>query len=869
MLCLSCGAGLVSSGTGGHVCVACAFTLALDAQKESDPWTPVTQDSDAGGVSAGAAQEGDSIGSYRLKRILGEGGMGSVWEAVQEEPVQRRVALKRIKLGMDSAQVLARFESERQALAVMNHPNIARVYDAGSSSDGRPYFAMEYVEGPWITNYCDEHCLDLRVRLDIFHQVCRGVEHAHQRGVIHRDIKPSNVLVSTEEGRPVPKIIDFGVAKATGGRQGAREPMTRIGQFLGTPEYMSPEQAGATSFDVDTRTDVYSLGVLLYELLTGHLPFEIHDGDESDLKRRIRTDDPPTCSARVAALGDTAREIARRRCLDPTVLVRRLRGDLDWITSKALEKDRARRYGTPSELAADITRYTRNQPVLARRPGAAYRMWKFARRHRLGVSAAIVGLAGVSAFAALMAASARRIAAEREQAYQASAFLASMLGRVNPHAMGTALWMDLRDSVTEAGRRRGTPKERIEATLASLDAALSGVNPTDSALRLLDGQVLGPAADSVARDMKEQPLLAGSLEQRLADTYFTLGLYGRAEEHVKRAVEIRKGVLGAEHPETLESMSFLATVYLNQARFPEAEALSFETLETRRRVLGEHDPAVLASQNNLANVYWRQNRLEEGEALHRRTLEERRRLLGPDHPDSIKSMQNLASVLDRQERYDEAVAMNLEALDRLRRAKGPDDPGVLGIMNGLANCYMRQHRFDEAERLHRETLERRGRTLGREHPDTLRSINNLANVIWAIGRFEEAGTLHREALEIRRRVLVPDHVDTLSSLHNLANVYKDQGRYDLAERHFLEALEGRRRALPKDHPLALDDMYALGCVASLKGDRGRALDWLGQAVDGGYKDHGDSAPMSEDTDLKRLRGDPRFEALVARARRGD
>jgi serine/threonine protein kinase len=343
---------------------------------------------------------GDTIGRYKLLQQIGEGGCGVVYMAEQAEPVRRRVALKIIKLGMDTKSVIARFEAERQAVAMMDHPNIAKVFDAGATAAGRPYFVMELVRGMKITDYCDEAKLSTRARLDLFIQVCQAIQHAHQKGIIHRDIKPSNILVTVNDGVPVPKVIDFGIAKATSGQQLTDKTVfTAFEQFIGTPAYMSPEQAVLTSVDIDMRSDIYALGVLLYELLTGKTPFDAKELlaiGLDEMRRTIREQEPPRPSTRLNTLsGQELSTTAQRRGLDAPKLVSELRGDLDWIVMKALEKDRARRYETANGLASDIQRHLNNEPVVACPPSRLYRLQKMVRRNKLAFTAAAAVVAAL------------------------------------------------------------------------------------------------------------------------------------------------------------------------------------------------------------------------------------------------------------------------------------------------------------------------------------------------------------------------------------------------------------------------------------------------------------------------------------------
>jgi eukaryotic-like serine/threonine-protein kinase len=474
------------------------------------------------------------IGPYRLLRRLGEGGMGEVWLAEQTRPVHREVALKVIKAGMDTAQVVARFEAERQALAVMAHPAIAQVFDAGATSQGRPYFAMEYVRGEAITAYCDRHRLTTRQRLDLFLQVCDGVHHAHQKGIIHRDLKPSNILVTLLDDLPVPKIIDFGLAKATTRQLTEHTLFTEVGAFLGTPEYMSPEQVEMTGLDVDTRADVYALGVILYELLTGLLPFDakaLREKGLDELRRTIRETDPPRPSTRLTS-SVAAVEAARSRGAAVRDLARALRGDLDWITLRALEKDRTRRYGSVSDLAADVHRHLDNLPVLASPPSVKYRAGKFVRRHRAGVTAGAVLVGLLMAFAATTGVQARRIARERDRANLEA-------------ATATAVNEFLRtDLLAQASSRNqgagGTPDPEIKVrTLLDLAAA------------------------RVAGKFAANPRVEAAIRATIGETYEEMGLYPAALEQLQRALDLDHRALGIDHAESLAVASKLGFTFGN------------------------------------------------------------------------------------------------------------------------------------------------------------------------------------------------------------------------------------------------------------------------------------------------------------------
>jgi serine/threonine protein kinase len=459
------------------------------------------------------AGPGGKIGPYKLLSILGEGGFGIVYLAEQQKPVKRRVALKVIKPGMDSKQVIARFEAEEQALALLDHPNVAQVYEAGMTKAGRPYFAMECVKGVPITEYCDREKLSIEERLGLFLQVCEGLQHAHQKGVIHRDIKPSNILVFVQEKKAVPKIIDFGVAKAISQPLTERTLYTEQGQFVGTPEYMSPEQA-ESSKDIDTRTDIYSLGALLYELLTGVLPFAaetLREGGFENVKHIIREEEPKTPSTWLSRLGEKeSTKLAQRRRVDIGTLRRRLCGDLDWITLKAMEKDRTRRYVSVAELAADIRHHLNHEPVLASPPSTVYRMTKFVRRNRAlvtGIAAVLVVLIGGIVVSALFAVGQARARAQAEQARDKEA---------SALAEAQAVADFLKDDV-----------------LASVDPAKA------KAPEVTVRYILDAASEDIEGKFEGKPLVEASVRQTLGNTYLNLGKYNAAEPHLERAVAIQ------------------------------------------------------------------------------------------------------------------------------------------------------------------------------------------------------------------------------------------------------------------------------------------------------------------------------------------
>lgn len=629
--------------------------------------------------------------------------MGEVWLAEQKHPVRRRVALKLIKTGMDTREVVARFESERQTLALMDHPAIAKVFDAGSTAQGRPYFVMEYVAGIAITTYCDKHRLTTRERLELFIRVCEGVQHAHQKAIIHRDLKPSNILVTEVDGKPVPKIIDFGVAKAVSQRLTAQTMFTRIGAMIGTPEYMSPEQADPAGEDIDTRTDVYSLGVVLYELLVGAVPLEIRKLSFEEMLRKLREEDAPKPSTKFRTSREQSTATAQNRRTEPATLSRQLRGDLDAITLKAIEKDRARRYGTPSEVAADVGRYLRNEPVLARPASVAYRTRKYVRRHRVGVAVAAGLLMLLASFAVVQAVQLRRITDERDRADRITNFMTSMFKVSNP---------------SEARGNKVTARE-----------------------------ILDKASKDIGTGLANDPELQAQMMNVMGTVYFNLGLYSQAHPLLSRAVEIRARTLGLEHPDTLKTMNNLATTLDDEGRYTEAERLHRQVLGIRSRRLGPDHADTLVSLNNLANSLAEQGRFVEAEKLMRQAVEIEHRVLGPEHNLTIGATENLAITLDQEGKYAEAEKLEREVLDIRRRVAGAEHQDTVRSMSNLGATLTHRGKYGEAEKVERSALDIQRRILGREHPDTASTTYNLACIAAHQGRRDEALSLLREAFD--------------------------------------------------------------------------------------------------------------------------
>jgi serine/threonine protein kinase len=804
-----------------------------------------------------------SVGPYQLIRKIGEGGMGEVWLAEQTAPVRRQVAIKLIRAGIYDGPLLQRFQSERQSLAMMDHPAIARVLEAGSTPGGQPYLVMEYVPGLSITDFCDQKKLTIRGRLELFIRVCEGVQHAHQKAIIHRDLKPSNILVVEVDGKPMPRIIDFGLAKAAVAVD-FEQSLTQAGIFVGTPGYMSPEQADAGVHDVDTRADVYSLGVVLYILLTGFLPLEARNQPLHEMLRKLRDEDPPRPSTRVGMEKQSSSSSAALRGTQPAELVSLLHGDLDWIAMKALEKDRNRRYGTPSELAADVGRYLNYEPVMARPASAGYRLSKYVRRHRIGVSVAAAFLILLAGFVAIQAAQLRRITRERDRADRVTGFMSGMF------------------KVSDPGEARGnsvTAREILDRASSDIDSGLS----RDPELQAQMMNVMGNVYKSLGLYERARPLLGRSVETRrrllgaddpqtlsaMDDLAWTLDRQSRfaeAEKLQRETLDRRRGVLGPEHPDTLQSMMHLADTLGYQGRYLEAEKLQRTALNLKQRVLGPEHPDTLMSMSNLTSILGAEARYREAEELQRRTLEIRRRVLGPEHPETLRSMVFMGWVVATQGRYPEGEQIQRDTFEIQRRVLGPEHPDTLRSMDNLAWTFRMEGRNAEAEKLLTEALALQRPVLGLEHVDTLGSMRDLAAVLDAQGRYAEAGKLQRETLDVELRAFGHDRPETAKAMENLAWTLQKQGYADEAEKLERETFEIRRRVLGPDHPHTALAAYILACMEALAGRRDEALSLLREAMEHGLATDFQNG-MERDPDLKSLRGDPRFQAFIAQTKK--
>ena len=740
---------------------------------------------------------GGRIGPYKILQQIGEGGFGAVFEAEQEEPVRRRVALKVIKLGMDTREVIARFEAERQALALMDHPHIARVLDAGATDSGRPYFVMELVKGEPISGYCSKHKLPIVQRLKLFDQVCAAVQHAHTKGIIHRDLKPNNVLVSTQDDQPFAKVIDFGIAKATSGRLTDKTLFTEINLMMGTPLYMSPEQAEGSA-DIDTRTDIYSLGVILYELLTDTTPIDsntLRTAGYAEIQRIIREVEPPRPSARLSKLTTTKLGSEARQGGDSRKLTKMIRGELDWIVMKAIEKDRARRYETANGLAMDIRRYLAGEAVLAAPPSTIYRMQKFVRRNKtvvatgsLVATALLVGIAGFAWQARIAQQQAHNAQLRAYELDQIAKFEATMLGQVKPAQTGKLLSDIVQAKYATALVKAGIPGTERTEKIAAFANEWQQVNATDAARDMIDNAYLKPAVATINQRFSNQPLVDAYLRQTLADVYVGMGLYDEATPLQRSALSTRRRVLGDDNRVTLVSILNTGVLLHKQGRVREAEPYYKEALQKMRRVFGENDPNTLWAMNNLGVAYAAEGHLREAEPYYRETLANRRRALGEDNQDTLASIINMGSLLRNENKYGEAEPYLREAAQKARQVLGGENLFTIQALCNLGLLLEAEGKLDEAEKLDREALDNARRGFGDDNPPTLVATIVTGGLLERQGKHADAEKLLAPAEAVARKTFTSDNAFWLATLlMHLGQAHTGLGDHAVAQSELLEA----------------------------------------------------------------------------------
>lgn len=781
----------------------CSLLEAHEGAQEfmSDP----TMDSGSGDAARAIPENvlPGAIGPYTPLSLLGEGGFGRVFLAEQNKPISRIVALKVLKAGMDSRAIIGRFEAERQALAVMDHPNVARVLDGGQTLSGHPYFVMEYIRGEPITEFCQRHNLSLRRRLELFEMVCLAVQHAHHKGIIHRDLKPSNVLVTMVDNQPVPKVIDFGIAKAIGNTDGGTL-MSIEGQMIGTPAYMSPEQVRGAA-GMDTRSDVYTLGVLLYELLAGGLPFEKERIDKvspSELAEMICEEIPPKPSTRINRVRDSVASQTRQ-------LGSQLRGDLDWIVMRALEKEPGRRYQTANSFAGDIRRYLRDEAVEAGPPSSVYRFRKFAQRHRgelaasgLILTALVAGLVSSLIFAARIDYQQKLTERELERSKAFASFATNMLSGLDP--------------AVARGQDTGLFKRMLEDSEQSLKLS----PPEDPLVEAEMRELLGVAHYKVADypraeqhfitaitlaessgDKSDGTVLSiATMRNSLASVFAETTRFEEAREELGLVMQARQARLGPDDPQTLRVMFDLGAIDRLAGNYEKARDRFETVLAARTRVLGEYHQDTMSTMNSLATVLDDLGEHERSVELLETVITFQLEELGKDHPHTLATRNNLADSLGKLGRHDESLSILEDVLAIKRRVLGEDHPSHILALNNLASTYSDLDRRDDAEPLLIEAYEISDRTLGERDMRTLILANNLSRLYLETGRAQQAKELLLPAIPIAEESLAPDHPLVLAMLTYKVGIHREQGDNALAIEAGTKLVGLADRSLPELHP---------------------------------------------------------------------
>ncbi len=785
---------------------------------------PPARDSDA---SPGGRRLPKRIARYEIVRFLGEGGMGVVYLARQDKP-RRTVALKVIKPGYLTPEVLKRFEHEAQILGFLQHPSIAQVHEAGIDEGEHgpiPFIAMEFVSGEPLGDYCKHHDLSIDERLDLIVKICDAVQHAHQKGIVHRDLKPGNILIERADGIGRPKILDFGVARVTDSDLQTTTLQTDVGQLLGTVQYMSPEQAAGDPTELDMRSDVYSLGVILYELLTGKAPYDLRGMLIHEAVRRIREHEP----APAGSVNHT------------------IRGDLTTILSKAMEKEKNRRYQSAAEFSDDVRRFMNSEPITAHPPSAIYQLRKFARRHRLlvgsmaAVAAALLIGTGLALWQAVRATNAlAEVEVQRDEALRQARIAESITEFLNDNLLSAP-----------------NPGNPIEG---------ASVNRDIPVLKLVE-----LAARNIEGKFPDEPLIEAAIRNTLGFTFKSLGEYDRAEEQYNAALALELDEVGGDHAQTLKTRHHLAVLFGVLGRYEEAEKLQTKVIEAKSRILGSEHRATLISMANLASVYSETGRIDEALALQENVIAAQEQTLGDEHLDTLISKNNLAGYLDTLGRDEEAERLYLEVLDAQLRLFGEEFMDTLTTMGNLAQFYAESGRLGQAEPLLARTTEICARVLGDTHPSTLHETHSLAMVLAATGRQHQAIPLLTETLDHQERVLGGEHPSTLYTAIDLASIHCQTGNLLLSEALFAKCLEPGRRILGEDHSQVLQGMAALAALYQMQERYDEAIRLFEKTIEIQRRVLGDENELTiiSESNLgeifMNLRRDDEAEALLASA----
>ncbi|MEM1068958.1 MAG: tetratricopeptide repeat protein [Planctomycetota bacterium] len=780
-------------------------------------------------------QPGTVIGRYRLIDRIGEGGFGEVWRAQQSESVKRIVALKIIKPGMDTRQVIARFEAERQTLAMMSHRNIAAVLDAGSTERGRPYFVMEYVDGSPVDEFCNENRLSIPERLQLFIQICRAVHHAHQKGIVHRDIKPSNIIVATSDIGADARVIDFGIAKAMTLPGDSQVSVTNPRQLMGTPEYMSPEQMAGDP-DIDTRTDVYSLGGVLYKLLVGVAPLDtqaLRRVGFDELVRAIREDDAPRPSSRILTL-EQADSIAEMRATKPKSLSHYLKGELDWIVTRTLEKERARRYGSANDLGKDVERFLAREPVLAGPPSLWYRWKKFVHRNTLGVSAAVIVTIALVVIAGLATVNYFQLQSERDRTYKQWV----RAEREKKEAEDQRILAD-------AQRLRAEDQTRNALQLVQMfddlirEANPERGNPADQDFRKPFDQL----AERLSEQLQGQPVTEAQFRQTIGQVYKALREWNKAGVHLKRALELRQETLGKDHADTVESLVEWGEWLYAQSRVQEAEDVILAALTILRN--REPDGAIVSALDVLRKIRRLQGQAKESRSLLDEAWEMSRQVHGEDHPRTIRFQGSLAMFMLRQRNWDEAERLARDSLDRMQAALPDSHIGVAMAKHFLSRVLLQVDQLDEAEQLARDSMEIHRRILGKDNIVVVVDLITLARIVRADGRDEEAMGIARQAVETAESGSEEAESGRIQAYELLSNMLR-QTDPDESVNVTLKALAARNSIAPS-HPALLGDLRQTAVQLRRMERWSEAEDCYRQALQWISVNAPDSAPFRQTT----------------------